>query len=148
MCLLANNSASMAKITNWSSDTRNSESAKILLSFIQKSKNQTNEAREHSALILSWMELRQNITKSNTNSKNNQNNNTNSSSGNVNETNQTKSTGDEDASSISDSDHSRIRRGSSNVFSPRDSLVGTDEFSTVIDSKGNISFIFIYLFCI
>ena len=138
---IANNAVSMNKIANWSSDTRNCESAKVLLSFIHKSKSQTNEAREHSALILSWMELRQNlITKAynnNQTTKNQPTSSTNTSTTN-NISNESKLNSQEETSSQSDSDQSRVRRGSSNfTLSPRESLVGTDEFSSIMDSKGN-----------
>ena len=62
--LAANNSYSMAKILNWNSETWNSESAKVLLNNLQKNKGQTNETREHAALILSWINLRQSINSS------------------------------------------------------------------------------------
>jgi hypothetical protein len=52
----------MAKIFNWHSETWNNGSAKVLLNNLQKNKGQTNETREHAALILSWMNLRQTIT--------------------------------------------------------------------------------------
>lgn len=132
----------MSRILNWRSDTRNCESAKILLTYIQKSKSQTNEAREHSALILSWMELRQNLTlKSNTNDSNN----TGLVSTTTNLSN--KSNNQEDnTSSISDSDHTTIRHGSSSSFllSPRDSFIGNDEFSTITNSKGIYSFLILF----
>jgi hypothetical protein len=54
----------MAKIIGWHSETWNSESAKVLLNNLQKNKGQTNETREHAALILSWMNLRQTISSS------------------------------------------------------------------------------------
>lgn len=64
LLLSANNSYSMAKILNWNSETWNSESAKVLLNNLQKNKGQTNETREHAALILSWINLRQSISPS------------------------------------------------------------------------------------
>lgn len=54
----------MARIQNWHSDTWNSETATVLLTNLQKNRGQTNETREHSALILSWMNLRQSISNS------------------------------------------------------------------------------------
>jgi hypothetical protein len=51
----------MSKIVAWHSDTWNSETATALLTNLQKNKGQTNESREHAALILSWMNLRQSI---------------------------------------------------------------------------------------
>jgi hypothetical protein len=58
---VANNSYSMSKIMGWQSDNWNSETATVLLTNLQKNKGQTNETREHAALILSWMSLRQSI---------------------------------------------------------------------------------------
>lgn len=52
----------MGQVLKWSSDSWNAHSAKSLLQNLQKNKGQTNEAREHAALILSWMELRQNVS--------------------------------------------------------------------------------------
>lgn len=62
IAMLANNAYSMSRIINWHSDTWNSENATVLLTNLQKNRGQTNETREHSALILSWMNLRQSIT--------------------------------------------------------------------------------------
>jgi len=59
ICVLAANHAeNMDRVLKWSSDSWNADTAKSLLLTVQKSKGQTNEARDHASLILSWMELR------------------------------------------------------------------------------------------
>lgn len=45
----------------WNSQTWNADTAHSLLLNVQRSKGQTNEARDHAGLILSWMELRKNM---------------------------------------------------------------------------------------
>jgi hypothetical protein len=58
LCTLsANHPANTQHILSWNSDSWNAANAKAQLLSVQRSKGQTTEARDHAALILSWMEL-------------------------------------------------------------------------------------------
>ena len=59
--LVANNEDNLRRISTWNSQTWNADSAQSLLQNVQRSKGQTNEARDHAALILSWIQLQQNM---------------------------------------------------------------------------------------
>lgn len=59
--LVANNEDNLRRISTWNSQTWNADTAQSLLQNVQRSKGQTNEARDHAALILSWIQLQQNM---------------------------------------------------------------------------------------